>query len=127
MIIEVKNEGFYHPKFNGNRDLPEAEQIKIIHRFLLPGERKTYLHTEPIKMDIGTGKVNTNVNYIQDEQGITKAILTGIENLKISVDGKEKVIKTALDLYNNPVPNSLVTEIEIYLLNVSPEVDKDFL
>jgi hypothetical protein len=128
MIIEVKDKGTFIPRYGGNKKQPTAEQIKVNHRFLLPGERKSYLFTRPIVMDINTGKVDSKVEYVQDEQGIAKAIITSIENLQVKCNGEIVDIKTANDLYNtNGVPQGLVTEIELYMLSVTPEVKEDFL
>ena len=128
MIIEVKNKDTYIPLYGGNRDLPEADQIKIHHRYLLPGERKKYLHTEPIVLDMDTGEVDRKVKYIQDESGIVKAIVTKIENLNIKVGSKTVKVDTAEKLYSTSgIPQKLIVEIEMKMLNVSPEVDQDFL
>lgn len=128
MIIEVKNNDTYVPLYGGNRDLPEADQIKVNHRYLLPGERKKYLHTEPIVLDMATGEIDKKVKYIQDESGIVKAIVTSIQNLEVKAGKKTVKVDTAEKLYSTSgVPQSLVVEIETKMLNVSPEVDKDFL
>lgn len=128
MIIEVKNEDTYVPKYGGNRDLPEEEQMKVHHRYLVPGERKKYLYTQPIRLDMATGEVDGKVEYIQDERGIAEAVITKIENLSVRSGGKDKKITTGSQLYTTSgVPQALVTEIESYLLTASPEVDADFL
>jgi len=127
MVIEVKNEDVFYPTYGGNDKLPDSEKIKVKHRFLLPGERKKYIYTKPMQIDKISGKLDSSVEYVQDEEGITKAIVTGFENFKIKVGKKEVEIKTALDMYNNNVPTSLVREIEVNMLLASPEVDKDFL
>jgi hypothetical protein len=127
MIIEVKKEDIYIPEFGGNRDLPESEQLQVKHRFLLPGERKKYIYTKPLQINKLTGKMSGDVEFIQDEQGITKAVVNEFVNFKLSVDGKEIEIKTPAEMYENPAPVGLVTEIETAMLLASPEVDKDFL
>jgi len=127
MIIEVKIDDVYIPTFGGNDKLPDDEKLKVKHRFLLPGERKKYIYTKPMQIDKISGKLDSSVEYVQDEEGITKAIVTGFENFKIKIDKKEVEIKTALDMYNHNVPTSLVREIEVAMLLASPEVDKDFL
>jgi len=127
MVIEVKNKDVFIPKYNGNDKLPDSEQIKVFHRFLLPGERKKYIYTKPMILDKMTGKLNPSVDFVQDEKGIAQAIITGFENLKISIDGKELEIKTVDEIYTHDVPSTLVAEIESHMLFVSPEVDRDFL
>ena len=127
MIIEVKKEDTYIPRWNGNREQPEDEQIKVHHRYLMPGERKKYLYTKPLVIDMGTGEVDSKVEYVQDERGIVETLVTKIDNLSISVNGKEQKVTTGKQLYTSSLPQMLVTEIEQYLLTVSPEVDADFL
>lgn len=128
MIIEVKNEDTFIPTWNGNDKLPESEQIRVVHRFLLPGEYRKYVHTGPLVMSRETGKLDDKLELVQDQEGITRAVVKKIENLSIKVNGKEKQIKDIASLYNEAVPRALLQEIEIHLLNhASPEVDEDFL
>lgn len=42
MVIEVRKEATFVPEWNGNRELPESEQIQVVHRFLTPGEKQKY-------------------------------------------------------------------------------------
>lgn len=128
MIIEVKKEGVYIPTWKKNNELPETEQIRVTHRYFAPEERKKYIYTTPMQANKLTGAVGWDVQYIQDEKGITKALVTGIENLTI-MSGKKKIeIKTAEEMYKTEgVPAGLVSDIESGMLIASPEVDKDFL
>lgn len=128
MRVEVLDEKVFVPEWNGNNELPEDEQIKVIHRFLKPGEREKFLYMKPIKFHVGDEVNDKEMEYVQDSSGMTKALVKRIENLTLVVNGKEKVIDTAAKLYDTEgVPQMLVTEIEVYMLNASPEVDKDFL
>jgi hypothetical protein len=128
LIIEVKNKDTFIPAYGGNDKLPAEEQIKVHHRFLLPGERKRYVYTRPVKVDRLNGKVDSNVEAVQDEQGIAKAIITGIDNLEIKCGDKIVKVDTVDKMYNTSgVPKLLVAEIEVKMLLVSPVVDADFL
>ena len=130
MIIEVDNERVFIPKWGGNREQDGAEQIKVTHRFLKAGERKKYIYTKPLKLSMETGTVSSDIEYIQDEQGICKALITKIENLEVKdkKSGAAVKIDSAAALYNTPgVPQGLVAEIETYMFSASPEVDTDFL
>lgn len=128
MVIEVKRESEFIPEWNGNRDLDEKEQITIVHRFLKPGERQKYIYVEPIEFDYSGEKTVPKSRYVQNSAGVAKAVITGIKNLSINQDGKEIVVDTVGKLYDTEgVPQALVSEIEAYLLNASPEVDRDFL
>lgn len=127
MIIEVKDKDTFTPAWNGNRDLPEDEQIKVTHRYFLPGERKKYIYTQPVKVDINTGDVDSKVDFVQDESGIVKTLVTKIENLTVKVNNKEVKVTNGDALYKQPVPQALVTEIELHMLSATPEVKGDFL
>jgi len=128
MILEIKNENTFVPEWNGNSKLPEAEQIKITYRFLLPGERKKYIRTGPIVLDRATGELDSKVEFIQDAEGIAKSVIKKIEGLSVKTNGKEKNISTVAMLYAEALPSALVQEIELHLLsNASPEIDEDFL
>ena len=128
MIIEVKNEDTFIPTWNGNDKLSESEQIKVVYRFLLPGEKKKFIHTGPVVLDRETGKLDSKIEFIQDTEGIARAVVKKIENLSISSGGKEKKITSIDALYAEAIPGGLVTEIEMYLLNnASPEIDEAFL
>lgn len=128
MIIEVKNKDIFIPEYGGNDKKAEEEQIKVHHRFLLPGERKKYLYTSPLQMDKLTGKMDTNVVITQDEEGIAREIITKIENLEIKCGDKIVKVNNADKLYKTPgIPAKLIQEIEVKMLIVSPVVDVDFL
>lgn len=128
MIIEVKNSDIFIPKYGGNDKLPEGEQVKVHHRFLLPGERKKYIYTQPVKVDKLKGEVDSKVEVVQDEEGITRAIVTKIENLNIKCGKKTVKVDSVEKMYSTSgVPKSMVAEIEVNMLLSSPEVDADFL
>jgi len=128
MVIEVKNKDIFIPKYGENDKLPDGEQIKVHHRFLLPGERKKYIYTRPVKVDKLAGKVDSNVEAVQDEEGIARAIITGIDNLDIKCGDKTIKVDTVEKMYSTSgVPKYLVSEIEVNMLLSSPVVDADFL
>lgn len=125
MIIEVKKENEFIPEWNGNRDENESEQIKVIYRYPTVTEKERFLYTKPVKVGKdGEGEIE----FVQDSAGLAKTVIKRIENLTLNIDGKEKQIKTASDLYSvEGVPGPLVREIEMHLVNASPGVDGDFL
>ena len=130
MIVEVLSEKVYIPKWNGNRELPEDEQIKVTHRFFKAGEKKKYIYMKNAVVDVVTNEVNSMVEFIVDSEGLTRTLVTKIENLQVHDNAKDKMVnvKTGNDLYTIPgVPEALVVELENYLQGASPEVDKDFL
>lgn len=124
MVIDVRKEAVFAPEWNDNRKQPESEQIRVVHRFLSPGEKQKFYYTEPIELSGDKPKSR----YIQDLPGHVKAVVIKIENLTLNIDGKEKKITTGNDLYNVAgVPYMLVAEIERYMMNAEPEVDAGFL
>jgi hypothetical protein len=123
MIVEVVKEKVYVPEWNGNRDLPEADQIKVYHRFLSPSERGKFFYRKPLRIKV-SGETESSLEYVSDEAGFVKSVVTKIENYAISEDGDIKEIKTADQLYSTGgVHQMLVSEIEQALLNDSPQVD----
>ena len=128
MKIEIAEGKTYVPKWNGNRMQPEAEQIKINHRFLKASERKKYFDEEPMTMDRMQGTIDGKVKIIQDLEGVARAVTTGIENLTITKGKKEIKIETIDALYDSEIDHNLIDEIEIYFITgASPAVDNDFL
>jgi hypothetical protein len=125
MVVEVAKEKTFIPEWNGNKELAEEEQIKVVHRFLNAGEKQKYYYTKPIQ--ISGGGTETSMEYVQDMQGHAQAVIKRIENYSVQYqDGTVKEIKTAHDLYNTAgVSAALVAEIEGYLANADPTIDTD--
>lgn len=122
MRIEVAKEKSFEPSYGGNLDLPVSERIRVFHRFLTGAERNKFIYTKPIR--IGSMS-DGSMEFVQDEEGITRAIINRIENLEIVIDKKAVKITTAKALYETEgVPSGLVREIEMYCFTASPEVGK---
>lgn len=140
MIIEVKNSDVFIPDYMNNikdlkqkgkvvkKKLDEKEQIKVNHRFTTPGERQKYIYTEEVMVDKLKGTFDSKVKSVMNLEGLTKAIVTSIDNYSIKKDGKEIKIDTIEKLYDTQgVDEVLVARIETAMLLCSPEVDTDFL
>jgi len=128
MIIDVCKEKVFIPEWNGNKELPDDEQIKVTHRFLKPGEKKKYLYVEPIEYIYQSdGKVDQRkTRFVQDEKNLALALVTKIENYALRIDGKIVQIDSMQKLYDTPSASSkLSAEIEEYLLNCEPDIDTD--
>lgn len=122
MKIEVVKEKVFEPSYNGNMDLPGPERVRVYHRFLSAAERNKFIYTKPMKIG---GAESGMVEFVQDEEGISRAIITKIENLELDLDGKSVKIETAKALFETEgIPSGLVREIEVYCLTATPEVDK---
>lgn len=122
MEINIQKNGFYIPKWRGNRELPEKEQIKFHYRFLSNDERDTYIYLQPVTLkQIDEGNA-LDREYVQDGKGIAKAITTKIDNLNIVADGKKEQITDIDTFYSYSFP-LLASEYESRLLNVSQVVE----
>jgi len=126
MVIEALKEKTFIPTWNGNSELPESEQIRVVHRFAKPDERKRYIYTKDIRIS-GDGEMR-DLEYVQDQAGLVKLLVTKIENIEVRIGDTSVAIDTVEKLYGTAgVPQMLVSEIERYMLTASPEVDSDFL
>lgn len=124
MRIEVAREKVYIPIYNGNRERPVSEQIRVFHRFLTPSERSTFVRLAPIKFL--NGKMIEEREYIQDEEGIARCIIIKIENLEIAIGDETVVIDSAAKLFDTAsVPYELVQEIKLYCFTATPEITRD--
>ena len=140
MVINVKKEDIFIPEWNGNQDLPDAEQIKFYHRFLTTDERERYCYIKNFtegkmqrlfdivqkpEFDIEAYVENNDREVIRDKRGIAKAIVTKIENLVLENEtGGKETVNTIEGFYNAPDAYSgLRAELEGYVLNLSAKVD----
>ena len=124
MKIHVRKENTFIPTWEGNDKLPKEEQIVFHHRYLKTGERREYIYLEDATMkDISEGEV-MNRKMVQNAQGITKAIVTKIDNLILVTDGKEQKIETIEAFYETPDAfPGLLAEVEANMLNATAAVD----
>lgn len=124
MIIKCYKDNVFIPKWNGNKK--EADPIKIKHRYLTPEERDKYFYYQPLKVTPKTD--GYEVVLVEDKKGCCKAIVIGIENFALEVNGEKIVIDTVKKLYETEgVPNALIKEIEEYMSNASPVIDEKSL
>ena len=138
MVINVKKEDIFIPEYNGNQEQPDAEQIKIYHRFLSTAERERYIYlknyTEGSAAKLLASKeaddmedifVEYSREFVQDSKGIALAIITKIENLSIDYgDGQKEAVETIEGFYELPDAfPTLRAEVEAYVLNLSAKVD----
>lgn len=143
MKINYKKSDIFIPEWEGNKDLPDNEQIKFHHRFLTTEERMRFVYWEPYTQgQIATLMVYSNVEgmtedeaekavakanrrYVQNSAGIAKVITTKIENLiMIDETGHEFVIDT-IDKFYKCIDAfaALRAEYEQYCLNLSAKVE----
>jgi len=105
MIREISKDGIFIPSYNGNKELPPAEQIVIKYR--IPTITiKNRCRAKPK----ATGIANSSGGIDRMEIVIEKDDITAIKEMLISIsgcyyrcDGKDHAVATALDLLNAPI------------------------
>lgn len=125
MKIQIKESDIYIPNWHNNRELPDAEQIKIYYKYLTTDQRKTYVHTEPLKVSAEKGK-DSEIEIVikQDTEGIAKASIYRIDGLE-TMEGKK--IDTVAKLYSTIDSSEigmLIAEVENYLLSANRGIDE---
>ena len=111
MKLTTKSKDVLTPKWNGNRELPTAEQVKIHLKYPTNRERETISEVE--YRDKGDSYI-----FRYDSDQIVGKCVTKIENLVDVVDGKEKKITTGYELLQsqNKMLNGLIQEIAVMIL-----------
>lgn len=104
MRIILERKGTYIPEWNGNRDLPKDEQIKVVFEYL------TAIDKESFTSETG--------NYASLAKKVWLAKVKEIENLEVEVDGKE-VKATPENLLNLPDTWDLYVEVATHIFNAS--------
>ena len=126
MRINVKRNSIWIPDWEDNKKLPEKEQIRFHHRYLTTDERDIYIFVEDIQVkDLTATDGDDNRKWVQNKKGITKAVITKIENL-ILVDekGKETAIDNIEKFYSAPDAFPVLTVLlESYCLGLVARVD----
>lgn len=119
MKIKVKKTDVYIPEWNGNKN--DSDPIAVHYRFLSESDRGRYISIEPIKV---SGSGDPEVTIKQDNQGLTIAMVTRIDNLEMEMNGNTDRIDDAKKLYSHAgVPTSLVKEIEGAMAAASAVID----
>ena len=122
MEIQIRKHGSYIPKWRGNRELSEKEQIVFHYRYLTNDERSDYIYLQPITLKQVSDDDALNREYVQDGKGIAKTVTTKIDNLIIDADGKKEEIKDIETFYKYSFP-LLAAEYETHLLNASQVIE----
>lgn len=118
MKIKVKKTDTFIPEWNGNRE--EKDPIKIVHRFLTAGERDDYVGIEPVTLKDGEPEITVR----QDNPGMTKRMITRIENLEVEVGTDTVRVDDAGKLYSTPgIPSELIKEIEGAMAEASAVIE----
>ena len=105
MKLTLKRNATYVPEWNGNRDLPVADQIKVEFDYLTTADKEGML--------VGSGQ---NVGSIAKQVWLSK--VNKITNLEIEIDGKI-VEATPENILNMPDTFELFTEVSTHLFEAS--------
>lgn len=108
MRVQVKRNDTYIPKWNGNRKLPEAEQVKVHFHFLSFEEQQQLVSVD-----------ENNKTKLNFSQGVASQV-DSIENLVVEEDGEEKTVDTGAQLVSEPACDRLALEVWQYLNSLDP-------
>jgi hypothetical protein len=139
MKINVSNEGRYVPEWEGNRELPEDEQVVILYTALPHDERKKYTHIEKPSYSVEVeGKSNEELEEELANQTRRAEFRAWTDDAEIAVACKPRVVNLE-DLDGNlidtwakllKVPQTkenqigaLITEVEKELGTLAKEKD----
>ena len=123
MIVELKRTDTYIPEWNDNKELPETEQIKFLHKFLGAADRKQYVYNKPIEFSQSKDIDQVSkLEIVTDGQGIARKCVTSIENLSVNIDGKTTAIEDIATFYKYAF-SDLAAELEAYMLECTAVVD----
>lgn len=111
MVISVSTKREFIPEFNGNRDLPANEQMKIIHRApTIAIKEKLY----PRKFEFGANGEVTG-SFEIDRKKIITELTTEFVKCEYEIDDVKKTISSVEQLFKAPVEfDGLIEELYTY-------------
>ena len=126
MIVTLRRSDTFIPAWNGNRELPEGDQVKFHHKFLGSSDRKQFVYTKPIKFTQGGDEAANQVGELEiitNGQGIALKTVTEIEGLTVSIEDGGEVAITKVDEFYKYSLTALASELEAYMVECSSVVD----
>lgn len=106
MKIKLSRTDTYIPKWNGNRNLPEAEQVKVDYRYMTCEEEEKWSVIRPVFTDGETKEVK--VDYATHANDIFAACVLKVDGL-CDTDGKP--VAKPQEVLKVPGIYGLVTEV----------------
>jgi hypothetical protein len=119
MKIPVSQTGSFVPKWRGNRDFPENEQVVCEYNYVDWNTRRKHITSEPFKLTIDNIDAKSNEeldqeimaqhskfekNFNTDDEGITADMKPRFKNLEDengnAIDTWEKLLKTPVNPSN---------------------------
>jgi hypothetical protein len=138
--VNVAREGRYVPKWEGNRDEPESEQIVVEFGYLSFDQRKKFIRKEKplyvledvesktdeqLDEEIESQRARVEIRVDTDDQGIIKAMNPRIANLEDTdgnaIDTWEKLTSAPATPENKI--DKLIAELSTYLSGNAKETD----
>ena len=111
MIVTITESCEFVPAWNGNREVPVAEQIKVAHKAPTVAIKEK---VNPRKFEFDSSGAVTG-SFEVDRIKVLKAMVSSISNLSYMKDDKEHKIATVDQLFNAPaVFDSLIDEVYNY-------------
>lgn len=114
MLLEISNEDVFVPEFNGNRDLPEDEQIKVYLNMPTKSIQAAVKPDNKLRMEFDKDG-NPTGGFVEAEvreEIMFRKMIRSIDNCAYKSNGKVVHVREAKDLAGVPVQYSpLVDEI----------------
>ena len=122
MVIELSLSKDYIPEWNGNKDLPVGEQIVVSYKAPSMALYQALMPKPALKMVTNLeGQITGGeTEYVIDNAKLVEAMVTGIKNLDIKINGATTSFTTARALLKDApsVLSGLVDEIGTFLQNI---------
>lgn len=108
MKIKLSRTDIYIPKWNGNRSLPESEQVKVEYRYMTCEEEERFSVLRPI-YNMAEGKTqDVAIDYKTFANDIWKACVKKVSGLQDEAGAEITESKKVADI---PGMYSLITEV----------------
>lgn len=120
MELDFNSKLTYVPKFNGNREVPAAEQFTVIYRNPTPALKSRLLPKPELRFRIDNeGRVDGGETIVsQDRKAIIDGMLIRIDGLAYKLDGETKHITDARTLWEAPIVfDELIDELAEHFRN----------
>ena len=105
------------PEWDGNRDLPSGDQIRVRHKSpTVSIKERLYPREFSVEQkEVGSKDMLTHMSIVVDRKKVIAEMTDGIDNCDYDEDGVVKHIKTAEQLFNSPMDfDPLIEEIYNY-------------
>lgn len=125
-LLDITRDTTFVPEFNGNKDLPESEQIHIHYRKPTLELKRRLLKYDMKYINDENGKMRVEAVSLPDRDALLNGMVMSIENCGYLDGDRERSIVNAKELCSGPVEfEPLVTEVYNYFVKIlSAKVDE---